>query len=545
MKKLFYILALVLLGLFVGLLLHRSGEELDPEPMEAEVSGIHRSQRSLLNDSSAREARERRSRQSQDDPEFWLRWFSHLENLPLEDLPAFYEGLESKLKAGGSTFSSEDRLLLEQYWSEMDAADLLAYAGEKMEEGPRAYGFDNNITSLMQRALGVLLKEDRERTIELLSESNIFPGQDRLRSSALQSLMAEDPAFALKLASQWKGREPMGWLGLSSDLKKWAKKNPRQAAEAILSEPYLAGQDGVLKLAASAFAKRSPQAAIEYGRSHKGGYGAAFAKEAFRIWVKDDLESSGEWLINHEDEGVYRGFLPLMVKSWGENSSREALVWAEKHLKGSSLRGAMESIVGQEVRKNPSSAYEILASIQDAKMRKVSALVVVQSYFGDSIPENHLERFEKASEWLGLIDDPAALGQIFSMTAHSWAEQDRESLQEQIKKVGDEIPPHYLETVIETLAIDDAEKTLAWSAEVSENYERVTARVVFGQMMARDQASALAWSRNLPPERAHLYPYLMGAVDLNFTEEQFREGTKKMSVEDRAEFRRLLEATAR
>jgi hypothetical protein len=202
MKKLFYILVLVAIGLFVGLLLHRSGEELDPDLTETEGSAIHRSQRSLQNGSSAREARERRSRQSQDDPEFWLRWVSHLENLPLKDLPAFYEGLESKLKAGGSSFSSEDRLLLEQYWSEIDAADLLAYAGGLMEEGPQAYGFDNTVNSLMQRALGVLLKEDRERTVELLSESNIFPGQERLRSSALRSLMAEDPVFALKLASQ-------------------------------------------------------------------------------------------------------------------------------------------------------------------------------------------------------------------------------------------------------------------------------------------------------------------------------------------------------
>jgi hypothetical protein len=545
MKKLFYILVLVAIGLFVGLLLHRSGEELDPDLTETEGSAIHRSQRSLQNGSSAREARERRSRQSQDDPEFWLRWVSHLENLPLKDLPAFYEGLESKLKAGGSSFSSEDRLLLEQYWSEIDAADLLAYAGGLMEEGPQAYGFDNTVNSLMQRALGVLLKEDRERTVELLSESNIFPGQERLRSSALRSLMAEDPAFALKLASQWKGREPMGWLGLSGKLKKWANKNPQQAAEAILSEPYLAGQDRVLKLAAGAFAKRSPQAAIEYGRSHKGGYGAAFAKEAFRTWVKDDLASSGEWLINHQDERVYRGFLPVMVKAWGENSPREALVWAEEHLKGSSLQGAMESIVGQEIRKNPASAYEILASIQDPEMRKVSALVVAQSYFSDPNPEDNFERFEKASAWIDLIDDPATFGQVFNMSAHSWVEQDRESFQEQIKKVGDQISPHYLEYVIETLAIDDSEKTLAWSAEVSVDYERVSARVVFAQMMERDQVSALAWSRDLPPERAHLYPYLMGVVNLDFTEEQFSEGTKEMSVEDRAEFRRLLEATAR
>src|SRR5436190_2138160 len=166
-------------------------------------------------------------------------------------------------------------------------------------------------------------------------------GGGEWRRRVVSYVFENDVERELHLMSQWH------ILNFGPDTRavsKWAAADPLHAAEFTMANPVGYGSRTTIEAVGREWAKIDPVAALEFAMSKPGDLGSGLAAAVIKQWAGLDLNQAAEWLAASEPRT--RNHLgSAFVEMWAKQDTVGALEWCAMNLSGSTLAGALGSVL--------------------------------------------------------------------------------------------------------------------------------------------------------------------------------------------------------
>ena len=282
---------------------------------------------------NAKERKSSRLRKNEDDPSYsqktrtsvehsegserWLHWISAIENAPLDDFPQL-----ARVARGNGIFQQ----LLAQRWFDSDPEHFFRALEKESnsfsDETDGSFPYEYFSDFLFEKWAGT----DAEAAIGALSDTTRLLGKFQLRNTVFMEVMALDPLRGLSLMSQWRGVKGP-W---KNDMVKWAQKDPRKAAVAILENAAGGVTESCMKAVAEVWASSDPAGALAFAADAEGTEGQILREKVFQQWVNEDMTAASDWLAEQDDPAWDDCYRPMIIEAWGKEEPQEALAWCEE-----------------------------------------------------------------------------------------------------------------------------------------------------------------------------------------------------------------------
>ena len=413
----------------------------------------------------------------------WLQWMSGVESASLADLA----GLARMAKDNPGALR-----LIAYRWLELDPEHFL----ETLKRESKVGGEDVFPVGRLARYLfEEWPKRDPGAAIAALAEPDSLVGLSGHRHTVLNVVFQQDPRRGLELMGEWN----ILHFGPNMDgLKKWAQRDPRAAAQAILDNPVGYGAESSMKALANVWGESDPEGALEFALQAAGNLGRKMRTTLLADWAGRDRAAAADWLAGQDDESVRAELGPVIVAAWAKEDPEAALAWCHGNLEGHRLVNAVEKLAEGAAAHDIRGAGELVARMAPSRARTQAAIAVGTKWFPSRYPSEQDVKPE-AVAWIRSLDDPKLQGAVIESVAWAWSTQDRESLMDVLASpVGEGVPVSVYSHVMRTLARDDPHGALEWAAELPEGRVEEASMQAFSVWAQHRPVEALDWFLTLP-----------------------------------------------
>jgi hypothetical protein len=421
----------------------------------------------------------------------WLYWMEVIEKATVNDLP--------RLASIAGNNQPAVRLVAAR-WMELNPRHFFDFLVRAGESGGFAPGqFENTLLSEWS-------KTNPEALIKALDEAPPFGTRDRWRTTVAGNVIGQNPELGLKLMAQWHIENFSPNMG---GVAKWAARDPRHAAEFVLSTPLHTASREVMKTVGSEWAKTNPGAALEFSASKRGEFSSILAASALKTWAERDLKEATEWLAS-ADRSTRNRLSPAVVEVWAEKDAAGALLWSEANLTGSSLNEAASGVLRGAAEKDVAAAARLVAVMQPSSARTAGAVAVAEKW----LPDLDSESAPKAAavQWLRALD-PESIRKVLERYYGQWAQSEPRSFADFLKSTTVEhIASHIYESVARNYARQEPRKAIEWASSTPDYARAETGGQAFAEWRRAQPEEAMDWWNHLPAGDPRRKSFLESAV---------------------------------
>ena len=307
----------------------------------------------------------------------WLHWMSGVADASLEQLP----GLARLAKDNPGALR-----MIAYRWIELDPQhffETLQAESKKLDSRGQGTGFP--ISGMARYLFEEWPRLDEEAAIAALGDAEAMVGMSGLRHSVLNTIFKENPKRGFALLSEWS----ILHFGPNTDgLKKWARRDPRAAAQAALDNPVGYGAEYSMKAIAKVWAEDDPAAAIEFALESSGRLGRTLRDTVLATWAGKDRAAAAEWLARQEDEMVRSQLSPFIVEAWAKEDPGAALSWCQENLEGHRLISAVTKLAEGAAAHDAQAAAALVGGMEDSPARTQAAIALSKKWFPQSWPSD-------------------------------------------------------------------------------------------------------------------------------------------------------------
>ena len=405
----------------------------------------------------------------------WLHWVASLESATLDDMVRLAEF------TGGKRMAQE---MLVARWMELDPRHLFETVAGGSADADIPAG---NLRWLM---LNDWARSDLYALVETLRTSDA-PGIHSMRSNIVSRVIDQDAELGLELFHEWGIRSHRPHM---KGVEKWARKDPRHAAEFLLARPSGIVTETAAKTVGKIWGETDPESALAFALGSGRNHSQEIADEALSAWAKKDFAAAAEWL-GAADASTHSRVAASFVAAWAESDPAAALQWADANLTGRPLADATAGTVRSLVEKDHAGAARLVSELEPSDAKTAAAVEVAKKWMPDWNSTEPLPT--EATDWmLGL--DQASLARVLDR-AWGWMRSDRVGFAEFLTRPeAASVSASTIHRAARDLVRHDPEAAIDWATRLPEDKVGPAAREVFNRWHQSQPEAARAWLDAVP-----------------------------------------------
>ncbi len=420
---------------------------------------------------------------------------------------------------------------LYQRWTEIDPSAALRHA-EGLTGRNRLIGLGIVLSAWAQREPYKVIAWIEEHGKEGETSSGIY--------AALRKIAETDPEEAIALAERRKGggnrsssvsgdnwHVNMGGLNASFLYSDWASRDPGAAAAKAASIPNAQERTNVFLAIARQWAELDPEAAWAWGsgleraperdrvlQSIVGGLVAndetdqavafldslpagqarksALGQIAMAM-AKSDPEKGYEFVRsqarNSSEEQAYSSIL----REWARTDPERVFRIAHEEIDPGSVRNsAVQAVIDEAARRDPSLALDLLGKMDDGALRRNSSMLAHSLARSD---------VKTAIAWAEGLPDGSTKGSALSAIFSEWANEDPEQASAEALRIGnEEFRRQSLRNTLNLWGQNDAVEAMTWAVRNlrTEDQASLIPNSLLGTWARQDIEGAAEWVAALP-----------------------------------------------
>ncbi len=480
MKRLSLTLSLCIIGALLGLgtgwwIKHSSVDAFKSQPEESQISNnrpgsLSRSQtqsQNLTNFSATRYFHNKK-----DGPR-WLYLLGEMENTTAVDMPELIKSI------------AQDETAFEisaRYWAETDSDHMF----KTLKDRAFHQGFDRHAHWLTHILMESWIRKDLSAVIGMYDREKSLPDSFRQgRWDAAAEAMKKDPALGMHLLVKWSLKYNEIDTG---NLERWAKQNPRAAAETVLKNPigYMNGK--MMNTIGKQWATTSPQEAIEFAISHPGWGDMSLAYSAMETWSQKDLPAAQAYLTKITDPILKTSLSMAMANTLGQKDPRAVLVWAQENLQGESRALAIAELL-IEIGEKDNHQAAVLVGQLDPGTSKDTIVEYLANTKAWKNPGTTLK-------WVLELPEPATRDRALGKGHWFGKQESREQIFQWLQTpAGADPPPDIVKQAAAYLAGHDPHQAMAWVNSLPSYQQPYAREAALKKWQEIRPAEAAAWQK--------------------------------------------------
>lgn len=303
----------------------------------------------------------------------------------------------------------------------------------------------------------------------------------------------KDPGAALAWTDELNGEER--FLAIENILHEWAQTDPASASDYVAQLPNSERSLDWMHGVARAWAEQDQAAAIAWGMAQPD---PTVRRRALRgaagIWASTDAAAAGAFAVGLDNPYERHALLEEVAHRWAEQSSEDALDWAESLEGGDRVRATSE-ILYQLAGEDPRLAAQIYDGLAPSLPEQVEREGARQQIARELASRWSRTAPREAADWAMTLPESGEVQlAAVSEVAENWLRTDSLAASEWITQLPDgKTRDTAAGRVVEQIARSDHESAFAWATSVSdEGYQTELMHHVLEGWKASDPDAARA-----------------------------------------------------
>jgi hypothetical protein len=352
-------------------------------------------------------------------------------------------------------------------------------------------------------------KRDPDGAIDALSKGSDFALRPHWRFEVAYAMVDQDIERALRLMADWHADDiGFGPSGIAA-VSKWARKDPRHAAEFLFSQPPGYSVQSTIDTVGKEWAKIDPVAALEYAKGRPGELSSVLAASAIKEWASKNVGDVADWLAATDDRTRNR-LSPAFVEAWAKQDTDGAMSWCAENLTGTSLARAVAGLMRGAAEKDVTGAAALVTGMEPSHARTEAALAVANKWFPNLSSDTRAG--PEAVAWLGNLDGDT-VKRVVEEVAWGWATSDPRGMAAFIaQSSSDRVPPYAYELLGRELARKSPSESLDWANQLPEDRKLSGGGAAFAEWRSSQPEAAMKWLNELPSSDPRQKAYFESVV---------------------------------
>lgn len=306
-------------------------------------------------------------------------------------------------------------------------------------------------------------------------------------SDLLERMALEDPEQALEMAEQLLSPGSRR-LARMTILREWLDRDLTAASVWVEALPAGIEQSTAMRSVIAALAESEPERAFALVRRLGPAAGEMAMISIFDRWAAIDPVAAATAVATLPAGMVRMTAIGALSREWGHSDPRRALEWAQS-LGTSEARRAVESILSEQARQDPATAFQIAVALDDVEDFVIRMIAV------EWIRADH----QSALAAFRLLPDQAMRNALLRSAAYELAFDHPNEAAE----MADELEPgperaSIMARVAREMASDDIDAAASWALGLSGQEQQAAVSNVVSQWVDVAPEAAARFVTNLP-----------------------------------------------
>jgi hypothetical protein len=454
----------------------------------------------------------------------WLHWLDALEKAVPGDFPRLFQ-----LARGNSVA----RRFVASRWAEVAPRHMLDFLVVASKGGNGA-----TVNELASILFTEWPKRDPDGAIAALSKADDFAMHPYWRFEVAYAMVDQDIERSLRVMGEWHADDiGFGPSGIAA-VSKWARKDPRHAAEFLFSQPPGYSVQSTIETVGKEWAKVAPAAALDFATSRSGELSSMLAGSVVKEWASKNVGETADWLAT-TDERTRNRLSPAFVEAWAKQDTAGAMTWCAENLSGTSLARAVAGLMTGAAEKDVTGAAALVTGMEPSNARTEAALAVANKWFPHLSSDTRAG--PEAVAWLGSLDGDT-VKRVVEETAWGWATSDPRSMAAFLaQSSSDRVPPYAYELLGRELARKSPSESLDWANQLPEDRRLTAGGAAFAEWRSSQPEEAMKWLNELSSTDPRQNAYFESVVRSLAYHPQAAEQLAAMTSAQQATARGVLE----
>jgi hypothetical protein len=454
----------------------------------------------------------------------WLHWVDALEKATPADFPRLFRVAQGNPVA---------QRFIAARWTEVAPRHLF-----DLLVGASKSGSGLPVNELANILFQEWPKRDPDAAIAALSKGDDFALRPHWRFEVAYAMVDQDIERALRLMAEWHADDVgFGPSGIAA-ISKWARQDPRHAAEFLLSRPPGYSVESTAETVGKEWAKIDPAAALEFATSKSGELSSMLAASAIKEWASKNLGEVADWLAA-ADDGTRNRLSPAFVEAWAKQDTASAMTWCAENLNGTSLGRAVAGLMKGAAEKDVTGAAALVTGMEPSHARTEAALAIAKTWFPGLSSDTRAG--PEAVAWLASLDSDS-VKRVVDEVAWGWATSDPRSMAAFLTQSSSEqVPPYAYDLLGRELARKSPSESLEWANQLPENRKLSAGGAAFAEWRSSQPEAAMKWLNDLPSDDSRRKAYFESTIRSLAYHPQAAEQLAAMSAAEQATARSVIE----
>ena len=344
----------------------------------------------------------------------------------------------------------------------------------------------------------VLLEEwpkmDYARAIAALNDAPDFPSRNSFRSKLADSAFKMDVERGLKLMGEWN----VASIPDPAKFAAWAARDPRHAAEVVLSLSASRAGPEMLKQLGKTWAERDPAEGLGFAAGLAPRARASLGGEIIARWAERDLAVALAYA-EAQPDAMRAALAQGLADVWAKSDPASALAWSQQNLKGGTRNEVIGKLVTTLAEKDLAAAGDLVAGMEPGVAQSRGTAAVFEAWFKKGGSER-----EAAFAWLAAVPDEEARHTALQRVGWNWAIGEPAAARDFLAgSHGDMAPASMIRMVVSIQAQANPEETMQWAGGLPADRREAARNAALEGWLESRPEGATAFTRALPagPER--------------------------------------------